>query len=1154
MLWNAKMRFGKTLSALQLIKNQQYSRVLIMTHRPVVRDSWFKDFDKLGMPGYRYGSKQKHDASLEQLVDDGGRFLYFASMQDLRGSEWAGGKAGDKNELIAKIDWNLVIIDEAHEGTQTDLAQAVIKGVVKDATRVLELSGTPFNLIDGYEPEQIFTWDYTMEQQAKAHWNVDNPDEVNPYAVLPKVSMFTFEMKNSFQDSRFLDFDQKSFDFHEFFKVDDNGRFVYETKVNQFLNNITSPSKNTNFPYSTEKFRNELRHTLWLLPSIAAAKALKALMEKHPVFGMEYTIVNVVDDGKEDGASEGDLNRVRDAITKHPSKTKTITLTVRKLTTGVNIPQWTAVMFLSNTNSAMQYLQAAFRAQTPYADKEMGMKTDCYIFDFAPDRALNVMAASSQLDTGAGKLQTDDQKEKMGELLNFLPIIGEQNQGMAPYNVDSLMTQLKKVYAEKAVRTGFDDDSLYNDELLKMDEADLKDFNDLKAEIGTTKAQKKPNTIDVNHQGLTDREYNDAEKAKKKHKKDLTTEEKELLEKERALKKQRKTMISVLRSISIRIPMMIYGMDIPIERDIDIQTFVDKVDAESWAEFMPKGVDKAKFKKFSKYYDANIFIEAGRIIRQRVKRMDHMEPLRRTADIGELFGTFKNPDKETVLTPWRVVNMQLGKTVGGYSYFDTTYNYTSIDGDNATHWVDTEMTKDIFKPDTRILEINSKTGLYPLYAATSLYYQEQARLSERTGGKFTAKDEDEIWRNILAKNIFAIAKTPMAKRITNRTLCGYHEFGTNVVYVDGIVEKAKNSNDETVQYVLDAFKERIVNQMKFDVVIGNPPYQESERGDSKSKKSIYQYFMELSYQLSEKSIMITPARFLFNAGDTSSIWNEKMLNDSHLRVVMFEKHSGNIFPKTDIKGGVAITLRDTTKEFGKIGTFTQFDELRPILDKVRSKRTDTLNSIGFSRTIYRLTDKLHQDFPDAIERLSAGHKYDMSSNIMKLLPEVFYHNKPDDGNQYIRILGKPKDTRIEEWIRRDYVTDRPGLDKYNVFLASAIGSGEFGEPLSDMYIAEPGVGHTETFISIGAFDTRFEAESAEKYLKTKFARTMLGIWKVTQNGPISTYREIPVQNFTQDSDIDWKTSIRDIDNQLFVKYELSDDEVQFINTHVEEMN
>jgi len=606
MLWNAKMRFGKTLTALQLIKDQGYHHVLIMTHRPIVDAGWFEDFKKIGMPeaGYVYGSK-KEGEKFSVLKRTDKSFVYFASLQDLRGSEAVGGSAGDKNRDLFTMDWDLVIVDEAHEGTQTELANRVTELVVKKGkTKLLELSGTPFNILDQYNENQVYTWDYVMEQEAKYSWEKKHPNTENPYDGLPAVSMYTFEMNKSGNNQKFIGNDKSSFNFKEFFKVDEQGNFIYESKVRQFLDNITSPDSRTNYPFSTRKFRNRLRHTLWILPGVKEANALESLMKKHPVFGMEYDIVNVVRDGDDDGiASENDVEKVKRAIGEDAGATKTITLTVRKMTTGVTIKPWTGVMFLSNTNSAMQYLQAAFRAQTPYSSPTFGKKTNCYIFDFAPDRALTVMAESTQLNTGVGKRTNGAQKDKMQKLMNFLPIIGETGQGMKSFKVDTLLAKIKRVYAEKAVRTGFDDNSLYSDELLMLKESDLKAFNDLKAIVGTTKSEKKPTKVDVNHQGLTDKEYDCATHGEKKSKRERTPEEQAAIDKMKELKKQRKTMISILRSISIRIPMMIYGMDVKLDENINIHKFISQVDAKSWKEFMPKGVTKELFREFSKYYD-----------------------------------------------------------------------------------------------------------------------------------------------------------------------------------------------------------------------------------------------------------------------------------------------------------------------------------------------------------------------------------------------------------------------------------------------------------------------------------------------------------------------------------------------------------------------
>lgn len=1134
MLWNAKMRFGKTLTSLELIKEESFQKVLIMTHRPVVSDSWFEDFGKMDMAdsGYRFGSVDKGE-KLENLKSGDTPFIYFASIQLLR---YDGGQANLAQ--FSDVDWDLIIIDEAHEGTQTELADNVLQALQKDKTKLLELSGTPFNLLDQYEEEQVYTWDYTMEQTAKVRWSLENPDKPNPYEGLPKVSMYTFEMKNQ---AKYAD-ESKAFNFREFFRVDDKGNLVHKADVKAFLDNITNQDAKSNYPFSTPEYRNELRHTLWLMPGVKEANAFEKLLSEHRVFGQEYKVVNVVKDDKSDNierASEGDLEKVRAAITDDPSQTKTITLTVRKLTTGVNVPEWTAVLFLSNTNSAMNYLQAAFRAQTPFSHERLGMKKNAYIFDFAPDRALSVMAESAQVNSGVGKKNTAQQKEALTKLLNFMPVLGDSDAGMRTFNVDKMLTQLKKVYAEKAVRSGFEDDSLYNDNLLTLTEGDAEAFKDLTAIVGTTNAEKKKK-ITINEQGLTDEEYEKGERAKKKPARQRTLEEKDAIDKINAAKKQRKTMISILRGVSIRIPMMIYGMSVDLKHDIKLEEFTKSVDNASWKEFMPKGFTKKMFNDFAKYYDAEVFIEAGRIIRQRAKSYDQLDFIERSEKIAELFSTFKNPDKETVLTPWRVVNMQLSKTIGGLNFFDDEFISTTDGAVSNLHWIDRDDTENIYKPDAKILEINTKTGLYPLHVAMSLYWK---RMEENDDSRFEA---DEVYKKILKENVYAIAKTPMAKTITERTLAGYRDFETNVQYIEDFVDAIKESAQKGKEKVDEVF-----GNVKFDVVIGNPPYQEDSAGTSTRAEPIYHLFMKAAYEVADKAVLITPGRFLFNAGSTPKSWNEEMLKDEHVSIAYYEQDSSKVFPNTDIKGGVVVTYRDVNKIVDPIGTFTHLPELNSILKKVeKSSGFHPFSDVVYNRGIYRYSDKIYTEHSKAMEKVSDRR---LASNAFDKLEHLFFDDRPADGSEYIQIYGRFNNERVYKWFKRDYLADADNFERYKVILPKANGSGAIGEVLSTPLVGTPLVGHTETFISIGAFDERSEAYAALKYVKSKFARAMLGVLKITQDNTKTTWAKVPMQDFTPNSDIDWTKSIPEIDKQLYAKYGLDEKEINFIEEKVKAM-
>ncbi|GAB6730094.1 Eco57I restriction-modification methylase domain-containing protein [Streptococcus uberis] len=1137
MLWNAKMRFGKTLSSLQLVKNEAFQKVLIMTHRPVVADSWFDDFKKMKMSeaGYDFGSINKGE-TLANLKQKDTPFIYFASIQLLR---YNNGKTNLKD--FSSVDWDLIIIDEAHEGTQTELSDVVMKELVKDHTKILELSGTPFNLLDQFDDEQVYTWDYVMEQSAKKEWELKRPDEPNPYETLPKVSMYTFEMKNK---EKFSD-ESKSFNFREFFRVDNNGKCIYEREVNQFLDNISNPDSTTNYPFSTKDYREKLRHTLWLLPGVKEANAFEDLLKKHPIFGQEYKIVNVVrGSSSDDGiANEIDIEKVRSAIGKDPSQTKTITLTVRKLTTGVNIPEWTAVLFLSNTSSAMNYLQAAFRAQTPFSHEKLGMKTNCYVFDFAPDRALTVMAESAQINSGVGKKNTQAQKQAMARLLNFMPILGASDNGMKTYDVDRMLTQLKKVYAEKAVRSGFEDDSLYNDNLLTLTADDASMFTKLNAIVGKTQSQKTPKKVVINENGLTTEEHEQAEKSKKKPKAKRTAEDLEVIEKQKEAKKQRKSMISILRGVSIRIPMMIYGMAVDLSKDITIQDFIKQVDDESWKEFMPKGFTKGMFSEITKYYDAEVFIEAGRIIRQRAKSFDDLDFIERAEQIAKLFGTFKNPDKETVLTPWRVVNLQVSKSVGGLNFYDDNFESATDGATSNLHWVSNEVTPSIYQRGTKILDINSKTGLYPLHSAISLYYQ---RVAENDDNHFEA---DQVYQEILANNIYAIAKTPMAKTITERTLTGYRKYKTNVIYIESLTDTLKTDSEQGKKLVEEAF-----NKVRFDVVIGNPPYQESDGGAQASASPIYHKFVELAKSLNPNHIsLIMPSRW-YTGGKGLDNFRAYMLSDSTIRDLYDFPNPDEVFPNTNIRGGVCVVHWDSEwnnqKDLTRVITM---DGGKVTAEVHRMLAEDGVDIFIRDYRILNILTKIEatNQHKGKISEIASPRKpYGFSGFFIR--DKRFYADATDLTDPVV-CYGKGAVGYVE---RAEVTTKKEWIDCWKVLTARANNIGtELNDDNFNTIIAGPGTICTETYIVLGADLglTEQQAHNLSNYMKTKFARLLHATAKSSQDAARTTYKFIPLQDFTSHSDIDWSQPIAELDAQLYRKYGLSEDEIAFIESKVKEM-
>lgn len=1148
MLWNAKMRFGKTLSALQVVKDMNFQRTLILTHRPVVNAGWFEDFKKIfyDRQDFAYGSKSNgeiYEHLEQQATDNGLHYVYFASMQDLRGSELVGGNF-DKNHEVFITNWDMIIVDEAHEGTKTELGKAVMEELVKKETKVLRLSGTPFNLLDDYKEGEIYTWDYVMEQRAKQDWDKLHFGDPNPYASLPTMNIYTYDLGRLLTD--FIDEDV-AFNFREFFHVDKDNKFIHERDVKAFLNLLTKEDKDSCYPFANEEYRNIFRHTLWMVPGVKEARALSSMLQTHPVF-QHFTVVNVAGEGDEDEESQDALEAVNKAIGNDPDKTRTITLSCGRLTTGVSVPAWTAVFMLSGSynTAASSYMQTIFRVQTP-ATINGRVKEQCYVFDFAPDRTLRVLAETAKISAKAGKTSQND-RNIMGNFLNFCPVISIEGSQMQKFDVPRMLEQLKKVYVERVVRNGFEDNRLYNDELMKLDDLELKEFDDLKKIIGQTKAMPKTNQIDINNQGLNNEEYEEKEKLQKKPKKKLTEEEKRRLEELKKKTKNREAAISILRGISIRMPLLIYGAELNCEdEEITIDNFAEKIDQKSWEEFMPNGVTKQKFNSFKKYYDPDIFRAAGKRIRAMAKAADKLNIEERIERITDIFNTFRNPDKETVLTPWRVVNMHLGDCLGGYNFYDKDYKDPILEPRFIDHG---KITTEVFTPDAHILEINSKSGLYPLYMAYSIY---RAKVKNSPFSVETIEKQQAVWDKVIAENIFVICKTQMAKSITKRTLIGFRKAKVNTRYFEDLINQIKNKPDNFITKVAKgrSYWKAIDNDnMKFNAIVGNPPYQVTT--EKTSDMPVYNYFMDVSFKISDKVTLITPARYLFDAGKTPHEWNIKMLNDEHFKVVWYKAKSTDVFSNVDIKGGVAVCYHDAKQVFGKIKFFTPYNELNSIYKKVviNNEEFTPLSNIIYPQNKFNLKS-LYKRIPQLKSKIgSNGNERRLTTSIFGL-NEIFHTEK--EKNEDIEILGLIKNKREIRWIDSSFIEEHDNLNKWKVIIPKSNGSGAIGEILSTPLVGKPLMGYTQSFIGIGAFNEHIEALAALKYIKSKFARTLLGILKVTQDNSKETWRFVPIQNFTENSDIEWNKSISEIDQQLYEKYNFTNEEITFIEEKIKPM-
>lgn len=482
-LWNAKPRFGKTLTTYDLVRQMNMQNILVVTNRPSIANSWFDDFDKfiVWQTNFKFVSetdtlKNRPVLSRDEFINtisDGKEYgqIAFESLQGLKGSVYFGGNY-DKLKWISELNWDLLVIDEAHEGVDTYKTDKAFDKIKRKYT--LHLTGTPFKALakGKFASDQIYNWSYADEQQAKLDWDENKEGSSNPYEVMPQLNMYTYQVSSMMADElkgkvKLDDGDQvdPAFDLNEFFKTKENGKFVYDEAVDRFLDALTKQEK---YPFSTPELRQELAHTFWLLNRVDSAKALAKKLKAHDVFG-EYEIVLAAGDGKLDDdqlnedqleqANEKSFDKVQRAIATHD---KTITLSVGQLTTGVTIKPWSGVLMLSSMKSPSEYMQAAFRAQNPYTfdrDGELVQKQNAYVFDFDPTRTLTIFDefANNLLEkTANGKGTAEEHEANIRQLLNFFPVIGEDEDGkMVELDAKQVMSIPRHLKSQEVVKRGF---------------------------------------------------------------------------------------------------------------------------------------------------------------------------------------------------------------------------------------------------------------------------------------------------------------------------------------------------------------------------------------------------------------------------------------------------------------------------------------------------------------------------------------------------------------------------------------------------------------------------------------------------------------------------------------------------------------------------
>lgn len=1171
MLWDCKMRYGKTVTAYELIKREGFKRVIVITHRPAVEDSWDTDHDLMfagmdhrfidksreALDGYDTAIDSKNDKVLSELVEGEVPFVYFASIQDLRGSKKAGGKH-NKNNGVFDLDWELLIIDEAHEGTQTDLGENVIKNIRKANTKVLSLTGTAYGLLKDYG-DNVFTWTYVDEQRAKREWAELHPDEKNPYEDLPNMNILTFDLGEAIENSyRYVTANQ-AFNFREFFRTwtgdvtrdfypvpegSQIGDFVHRDAVWSFLNLISKQDNSSNYPFSRPEYVDMFRHTFWLVPGVKEARALSALLRMHPFFS-SYRVVNVAGDGDAEEQYDVALNKVRTAIKE---KDRTITISCGRLTTGITVKEWTAVMVLSGSasTSVNGYMQTIFRVQSPGVI-DGKRKEECYVFDFAPDRTLKVIGEVHKLSAKSGTGE-EAQRAALGEFLNFCPVIAVEGTEMHFYDVPDLMRQIKRVSVDSAINSGFDDNTIYlSDAGLDRSDIDREILRKLSNVVAPKKRGQRETSVLLTQNGMTEEERRKADEAEKKERQNkrrgekvpLTEEEKAALEKRKEEKKAQGKLFDLLRAVSIRLPLLFYGAEADITQIIHLKDFVTLVDDESWAEFMPTGLKKDLFLSIAKYYDEDVLVGAGLRIRRLAKAADEYPPTVRAARIVEIISKFKNPDKETVLTPWRVVNMQLGDTIGGYNFF--TENYTK-ETDEPVLIDQGDVTAEILcNADVKILEMNSKSGLYPLYMAYTLY-------KFRLEGKETEEDLESlraVWGEVLRENIFVLCKTKMARSITIRTLAGYTGMKVNAIYLTKLLNRMDNMQRLANKLVNPTTWEKEGEKMKFDAVVGNPPYQLEGGSGGTNDAPIYQHFVDLAKAVNPGYIsLIIPARW-FTTGRENLIgqFRQDMLTSKTVKKMVVYADSHDIFPTVEIKGGLCYFLLDPAYQ----GDCEYILVQAGIADSSVRSLDDfdiLIRDAKLAEIVKKVMKGIKSNDETVASIISSDTPFGIPTNPFESakMPIKAYREESAEHNTRLYFL-ENMERSIAYVSASSVIKNAQDITKCKVFIPKAGGSGNDPYVLGKPICAPENSICSQTFL-YAAFGSENEALNFITYLQTKLFRILVSACKISQDAPSKVYRFVPLQDFSKP----WS------DSELYSKYGLSSDEIKYVEDTINPMS
>lgn len=1116
--------------------------VAIVSAKADVQEEWKKTIEShINFTGYQYidsKSLQRSETVVADTLATGEKVALFLTLQDLQGDKV---KAKHKEVFERQID--LLIIDETHFGARgasygkvlqnqnlnkSEIARE-LKGIdgfetldqVEDAIKALNtkirlhLSGTPYRILmsDEFQKDDIIAFvQFTDIIDAQKQWDDEHLKEEdrnewdNPYFGFPQMIRFAFNPNESSRKKmEQMRKDGITYAFSELFRPHSmtphadgsHQQFLHKTEILDLLKVIDGTKADENLlgflDYDKFKEGKMCRHIVCVLPFRASCDAMAKLIKKNKAHFKnlgEYKIINIA------GFDEENIYKCTEDVKRaikeaEINDTKTLTLTVNRMLTGTTVPQWDTMLYLKGTASPQEYDQAIFRLQNQY------------ITTFKDE---------------SGKIVKYNMKPQT-LLVDFDP------------NRMFLLQELKSQF--------------YNVNTEAQGNAQLKERISKELEVSPIIVLNKNKLQQATPTNITDavREYS-RNRSILEDASDIPTDDTLLKDADILKVIQEIAPIDAKNGLQIR-PTEGKGDDMNIpdgtggsknETEGNKKTATDAKQPQDTE-------DDHIEKRLAAYYARILFFaflteSTVKSLKEVITQIPATDDNQRIAqhlgldtNILQLIQSKSNPFilhdfdykientndlvRDAELQPIERVEVALRK-FGRLSDSEIVTPAKVADEMVAALPFD-ELNN---KRDAKFLDIASKQGEF----AIALYK------------KFGDKAK---------KRIYSIPTSALTYEFTRKT---YALLGLPIENIFA---------DFTSYDLIGENNEKIIKQLKdmnLDIIIGNPPYQ--GECESTRKPPIYHLFYGVAFNLSDKVSFITPGRFLFKVGQTPKDWMERMLSDKHFRVVDYFQKTNEVFDTVDIKGGVVISYRDANQDFGPIGFFSEFSELRSILKKVKRHKQFTegaFSKIVSSQGIYKFSEEALRSFPRIIEVQGKGTASKITSNSLECLPEIFLEKPSDNTKNYVKIYGLNKKLRELRYAKIKYIQPVESLDYYKVLITEANGSGAIGETLSTPIIGIPRMGHTDTFLSIGLFKTLSEAKACLKYIKSKFARTMLSTLKATQHNPKDTWGNVPLQDFTSNSDIDWGKSIAEIDAQLYNKYGLDNNEIAFIESMIKPM-